>query len=255
MAKISIGKNTYICPGCFNDLSTKEVLYFCELTCSHLTRREILHRLAYRLTGAPLFVYFNISEVQRLQVEDSYEWIFTDVLTRQNKVPSINHKGKIYYGYGNNFENVLVKEWMVADSALRKFQQSREEADRNKFIAALYRPARTDGKTYQDPREPFDEKKCEQNEVDISTLPGYIKLAITINYAGVRAQTVADFPNVFKGGGSGTDFGIPGMVHDLSGPELGTVKDIEDGWFIRNLFWIAQKNEIRRMEQKQKQNA
>jgi hypothetical protein len=38
------------------------------------------------------------------------------------------------------------------------------------------------------------------------------------------------------------------MIHDLAGAELGTVKDIEKKWTIRNLCFIIQKNEIRRME-------
>jgi hypothetical protein len=59
-----------------------------------------------------------------------------------------------------------------------------------------------------------------------------------------------DFKNVFKGGGKGRDFGIPGMIHDMAGPEIGTVNEIQKNWFIRNLLFIAEKNEVRRMEKK-----
>jgi len=250
MPKITIGKNTYIGPDKFDQLTSKQLLHFCALSVKGKTRREILRALSYRLTGAPAYVYFKMNELQRIQLEDTYDWIFQDITTRTNKIPCFKHSGVIYYGYGNNLENITVKEWMVADAAAQRYQKNKNDADLNTFLAATYRPQRSDGKNYGDIREPFEEEKCKAREPLFSSIPAPLKMAIFINYAGVRAETVKDFPNVFKGAGAGKNFGMPGMVHDMAGPELGTVKEIEEQWMIRNLFFIAEKNEIRRMEAK-----
>lgn len=59
-----------------------------------------------------------------------------------------------------------------------------------------------------------------------------------------------DFHHAFSRKGEGRNFGIPGMIHDMAGAELGTVEEVQKKWYIRNLLFIANKNEVRRQEMK-----
>lgn len=250
MPTIQIGNKTFHGKSNFDELSSEHLLYFCDLYSQKLTKTQILKRLAFKLTGAPATDYIKMNIIQRHEVENAYNWIFAEHFTIENKIKSFKIDGVEYYGYDNNFENIKVEEWMVADSAARKYQREKSVADLNKFIAALYRPHRTDGVKHGDPREIFDEYKCQAAEAAIEKLAPKYKYAILLNYAAIRSKMVKDFPNVFKGKAKGRDFGIPGMVHDMAGPELGTVHEIQKKWFIRNLLFIAEKNETRRIEQK-----
>lgn len=249
--ELKIGKHIYYPPGSFDELSNDQFLFFCHLASNKNSRSEILHKITFPFSKAPARIYFVMNEIQQKQVEESFSWIFSEVSTRTNKVPTFTINGTTYHGYSDNLENVLVKEWMVADHALTSYHRTKDESYLIKFIAASYRPHRTDGIVFGDLRIPFDEHRCIEEEDKIRKhLPAKYRLAILLNYIGIRSHTVKDFPNVFKGGGKGKDFGMPGMIHDMSGPELGTVKEIEDLWMIRNVFAIAEKNEQRKIENK-----
>jgi hypothetical protein len=191
---------------------------------------------------------------QVTNIAQSLDWVFTESYPSKNMIPTVVSGGVKLYGPGDGFRHVLVKEWLCADPVIRVYQKEKSIKSLDKLVCFLYRPERADGVMSGDRREHFDEFVCMDRLDLIAKLSHAEKLAIAMNYIGMWTQVVADFKRAFSGGGSGKNFGVPGMVHDLAGPELGTVQEIESNWTIRNLLWIVEKNETRRLEAKSRNN-
>jgi len=249
MNTLLIGDKKYLAVSSWKESRAEHLLFFCLLQTKKYSRDKILERFAYRFTGAGARTYFQMNKLQRRQWEGMFDWIFTDQLPARNFFPQVRVRWEVFAGPGDGLDNVLVEEWMIADPAARHYLKSSDEKSLNRMIACMYRPLVKERKS-MDPRIAFNEYDCERRIKHVARMPRHLKQALLLNYIGMRRQMQEDFPNVFRGKSSGTNFGIPGMIHDMSGPELGTVQEIQQSWTIRNLLFVAEKNERTRLEQK-----
>lgn len=239
------------CESEFKELSAKQLIYFAGLYAKKLSKSEVLNMFSYKFRKMSFRLFWKMNKYQRADLAAAYSWLYGEYCSGKVIITSFKHKGRTYYGPSDNLSNVLVEEWMNADPAARNYQASKDEKFLSALIAHLYRP-KAKHPHVSDQRELYDENTCNDRISTMSKIPQSIRMGILLNYAAIRQQMAKDFPEVFSGGGSGKNFGIPGMIHDMAGPELGTITEIQKQFTIRNLLFIAQKNEIRRKTKKSK---
>lgn len=246
MIEVRIGKHRTEIASNWEEATGNQLLYFCYLRRKNFNRDEILTRTTYMWSKFKPWVYFKMNAVQRVSLQQKLDWVFESAPPSKQCIPVYRYHFRKWYGPGDKLRHVLVKEWMIADAGMTKWFKSQDERSLHEAIACLYRPARSIAN--EDMREVFDWERCRLRAEDVALWPAHVKDAIALNYCGMRMGLEKDFPHVFNGEKtSRKNFGIPGMLHDMAGPETGTIKDLE-GWKIRDLLFIAEKNEVRRIE-------
>lgn len=241
MNVFTIGGKDYTAPSAFSELNGDQLLYFAELYAQHLPAAEILRKVSKRWLNWNYKTYRKISEVQLSQIAwDGFSWLYDEFVHGENLLPEIMVNGETYYGFHAKLDEVKVIEFALADAALKRYQKTKSERELLTIIALLYRPA-NGSVHYGDLREEFIEARC-LSRINLieNHVPKKYWYAVMFNYTAVRRFMQKEFKEVF-GEGSGPDFGIPGMVHEMSGPELGTVDYIMHKMNIRNLLFFARK--------------
>lgn len=247
MNEIQIGARIFQAPASWQEASGKHLLYFFKLKEKGFSRHEILKRVSYLWPQLPASAYLLTNLFQRAAIAESFEWIFSCEPPSSQLIPVIRAGMIKLHGPGHELNFVMVDEWMEADSEITKYMSTKKIEHLNKAISILYREE-AKVKTSKDIRVPFSEIYAEKNVKRCSKILPHIKQAILFNYLGMRLKMEKDFSHAFSGKGGGKNFGIPGMIHDMAGAELGTVEEVQKKWYIRNLLFIANKNEIRRQE-------
>jgi hypothetical protein len=200
--------------------------------------------------------YRKLNQIQLDEIANNcFQWLYTSHNSAANLINSFEINNVIYYGYSEKLKHVKVIEFAIADAYVKKFQKTKNERDLLSMIACYYRPADPDI-NYGNRREKFIEDKAIAN-VDLfeKQLPRKFWYSIFLNYVALRHNLQEEFKEVFTGTSSGQNFGIPGMVHEMSGPELGTIQHIENEWDIRNLLFIAKKIKLTQKKKKQPTNS
>ena len=236
MQKIKINSISIIYPNCWNDLTKDQLLFIVRIFKLKYDDLEFKIRTAFYLLNikvssgdstfrAPDVLHMiqlhnadplYISNQQILFIANSISFLthtYTDEKDKQflslnssltiNKIPSFKHKGKLYYGAGENLFNITFDEYLEADNHFMNFLKSNEEIHLNKLIASLYRPM---SKNYKhnsadstgDNRQPFNSNIIDYNADIFNSLDPDYKIAISLFYNGCRQFISNNFKNVFN---------------------------------------------------------
>lgn len=251
MNVFTIAGKEYSAPSAFSELTADQLLYFSELYAQNLPASDILRKVSMRWITWNYSIYRKLNNVQRLQISRTgFEWLYGEYAHSNNLIKSFWMDGVEFFGYLDKLVDVKVVEFAVADAALKSYQKTKSDDDLLMLVACLYRP-KDKSKEFGDVREPFNEDKCRARiEKMKDLLPKKYWYAILFNFTAVRRFVQNENRDVFGSGGSGPDFGIPGMVHEMSGPELGTVDYIMNEMSIRNLLFFAKKIKLTSKQKK-----
>ncbi|WBO86245.1 hypothetical protein [Hymenobacter yonginensis] len=165
-------------------------------------------RLLSVVSGAPLELLIELPEVQVRQLYSLTDFLFSDEhpLTRQ-LLPELRvatPRPLTLAGPGDALSGVHFGEFIFADTyfCLYAKRQSAEAFDH--FLAALYRPMRTDKGLRPghpdwsgDARQRFNEHNVGYFARYMHQVPDVDRLSILLWYRGCRQQLVAEYPDVF----------------------------------------------------------
>lgn len=176
------------------------------------------------------------------------DWVFDEkkIITKQ-LIPSY----RSYHGPTSEFDNLRMKEFHMTERYYKEIVNSENEdveASLNNLVAVLYRPAKG---FYNKKRDPDGDIRIDFNHNEIpfharkaARWPMKVKQAIFLWYGGCRQQLEDNNPLVFKTPSSSDfesqfDTGMYGVMRNLAGDKLGTVKEIEEMYVVEAMVEIG----------------
>lgn len=130
----------------------------------------------------------------------------------ESLLPTLRVQRETWIGPRDRLANLTVKQWGFADAMYARWATKPEHEALRLVVATLYHPA---GSSWSN--DYLEHHAIQLRHVHRDTL-----LAAAFNYAGLRAQVVAQYPKVFRGG-TADSRGIHGLIVDLAGDKFGTV--------------------------------
>lgn len=108
------------------------------------------------------------------------------------------HKGVVYAGWTGLMNNVLIKEWIYADTVFQKFVESGNEEYLQLLTGCLFRPKSKSTNDLYDYRDPYTEAQVLPIAEKLDGLPKDVLYAVYLQYVGHRALLCKRYPNVFS---------------------------------------------------------
>jgi hypothetical protein len=195
----------------------------------------------------PFQICFIESSCDRSCIEH-IDWVFDEkkVITKQ-LIPS--YKG--YHGPTSEFDNLRMKEFHMSERYYKEIVNEENEdveASLNNLVAVLYRPGKRFYNKKKDKdgdiRIDFNHNKLPYYSKKIARWPVKVKQAIFLWYGGCRQQLEDNNQLVFKTPSaidfeSQFDTGMYGVMRNLAGDKLGTVKEIEEMYVVEAMVEIG----------------
>jgi hypothetical protein len=244
-------------PGCWNELTNKQLIQAAKVLGSTLPRDEMRMRLLMVLVNVPWYslraywLWFKLDEDALPDLLSLTDFLFDTNDLTDWKIKWVKPFGApTYYGPFNRLSNITLHEFSYADTAFNAYLETEDMHQLNKLIAVLYRPAIDH--SANDVREPFDQYKLEKRARKIARLSWPVRLAILYNWIGCRSMITDMFPKIFsQKDGKASKFGWADVIVSTAGQKFGTVDQTADA----NLFniLIHHKQQIEEQEELQKQ--
>jgi hypothetical protein len=188
-------------------------------------------RLLHELTGMSdaEFAELEVSDLLSLQADDlgvdrvallpQLAWAMEEPRWHESMVPELTVQGVVWKGPEDRLKNFSLKRWGLTDGLLQRFASAEaSEKDLNNLLGCLYHRA----------DEPWNNEDVEERGAHLGEhVADRAKLAMVLNYRGLRSWFAAYYPKCFKGGEADTR-GILGMVVRLAGPKFGDVLATEN---------------------------
>ncbi len=225
MTAVKFKNDTYILPGSWDEIATKDLLTLSRLVISTKEKYPILFKLALsimnmrmamsysvHLKGEPHYFIrrgikklYLVSASQMAVVTRCLEFIFDEnsIMPRLKKNPfpilKISLLSRLY-GPADGLTNMSLSEFMSAEIERDAFLRTQSDNNLNRFLAILWRPKifrHADG----DPRAPLNQDSIEYRAQRISKLKPHIKQVMIWFYLGVLYFLENKFDKVFSSNG------------------------------------------------------
>jgi hypothetical protein len=219
-------------PGNWNELNRDQLLSFASIVRDNMELEEIKVKMLFLFTkikvlerdsvkidnidhfwlkyGKKKFLVsaYSLAFIARLNLvffreTQESRYIVYSLLTR-NLISVIDINGKKLHGPADGLSNILLKEYIHAETFYTEYFKTNSENALNNLIAVLYRPA---GKTKPDSinfsgdlREPFNDFLTETYAQITRKITPDIKRAVLWYYEGCKRHIANLFPKVFKEG-------------------------------------------------------
>jgi hypothetical protein len=218
MITVRINNRYYSIPREWNELTASQLVDCLDVIYGSWSADKKQLALVRILSGISRW-RFQLADVDEL-AEYFYllEFLFTSNTLTKNLFPAYGP----FYGPGNNFNNVIVSEYIFSESHYQLYKEHGDQADLDMLIAVLYRPGKSvlkynysinpDG----DYRIKFNDNLIEYHARRIRHWPASIKNAILHYYEGCRGQLVACYEDVFGGSGDPAKRGMLSLVVSMA---------------------------------------
>lgn len=243
----------------WDELTKKELLDYSDALL-HYKDDELCITILHRFLKFPSEVFFSMQMHEIRDLFPTITYLFPNELSSIRLIiDEIQSRFRLctFYGPGLNFRNMTVGEFAFADSYLLKYKQSKDVNDLNTLLAAIYRPASIAGAFRfflkdADVRVMFNDRIAKRSAKRFRNIPEHIKKAAMFNFLSMRTYVVKTNPELFKTDGESENiFGWAGVMYNLAGSELGTLKDIQQ-MLLFNALTIMKKLEHDRIEMEKK---
>jgi len=248
MTIIEINKRLYTVPTCWNELTRRQLLDVMKIIYSPLlfTIEAAYLKLLKTITGMGWYHFFSapITELE--------EYLYlVDFLFKENElVKQVIPVYKNMYGPADDFNNLIMAEFIFTEDIYLKFCDSKKE-DINlldQLVAILYRPTK---KAYDhklnkdgDPRMPFNENICIYNAKKcVRRWPANVKHAILHWYQGCQQKLINEIKEFSTGDeGDPAKYGLLSVMRSIA--EKGIHGDFEkvEKMYVR--MWVMELSEM-----------
>ncbi len=181
-------------------------------------------------------VFFALTTVQKVQLNWLTLFLYQEKneLTK-NLLPSFKIPfGKRLYGLGDNFDNLIGSEFIIADNHFFNYFSSGNTADLDKFVACLYRPKRKNYNPHSpdfkgDIREDFNSFLVDARAKKLAKVSLAKKLMAYTYYIGCRTEWEEMYPYVFpkETGEQSLNYGWLEALYKNAGEKFGTLEQTE----------------------------
>lgn len=223
MTTIEINKKYHTLPTAWNELSGRQLVYCMVLFSRTMSDARLQLELIRLLSGISPWQFFRAQVSELSEYFYLLDFLFKENTLTKNLLP--NHKD--FFGPADDLSNLIVSEYIFAESHYQQYKEQKSIADLNNLCAVLYRPAKANYDIETNPdgdvREAFNENLIGYYGSKISHWPTEVKLAILHFYEGCRIKLEADNPDVFGGGGDPLKRGILSVAINVA--DAGTFGD------------------------------
>lgn len=206
-------------PTHWNELSKKQLLAIAQILYGANDINKTILQLLKILTGMK-WIRFLRAPAAELQ---EFIYLVYFLINKNELTKQLLPCYKKFYGPADDFNNLLMCEFVFAEDFFLRYQQSEEKEKKllDELIAVLYRPGKwqydlvknVDG----DPRIPFNENICHwHGNKEISKWPVHIKNAILTWYKGCREKLISDNSEIFNGAGEPAKYGLLSVIRSIA---------------------------------------
>lgn len=221
MNKFFLDKREIKVPGCWNELSARQLLAVIKILQAGIPEKEAKLLLLPVLIEIPAKVRYKWQKLNIEQIDEMLlftDFIFGENELTENKLPKI---GKLY-GPANIFESICFLEFIQADTALMNFQNSKKQAYLDRLCAILYRPKiknldRKNPDWRGDIREKYSDYNLPERTKTTAKWKPEHKIAALLWYTACRLKLSEKYSDLFGKGGKADNFGWPGILRRLAG--------------------------------------
>ena len=204
----------------WNDLTSKQLLYVCELYLLNLTELKFKTWVFLNFTGVKalpkqiiadrVYYFFKKKRTRFSLTAEEFHWflhsadfLLSDSHLTKNLFPQIRIFNKRFFGPSNSCYNISVHEFMFAEKMIDLFHVSKDKKYLRKLCAILYRQQK---KNYNpkspdfngDRRETFNDFTFERRARLFRFLSAKKQYAVYIFYIGCRNALIEKHPYLFN---------------------------------------------------------
>lgn len=232
----------------FNELTGDQLLYFIRQKQSGIENEEVLKKTTLYLLGDAVKLK-KIKQAELIDLSNAHAFLFDECDLRKQLIPQITfdtpfRKNVVLYGPDEALTNCRFLEFLKANTYLLQHFKTKKQEYLDKFIACLYRPAKenydpesviADG----DRRERFNDVVIEHRAKTTQWIPAHIKEAIDLFFRGCCLFLQEFFYDAFSGSGGKNQYGVHGIIDQLSGEKWRSPEDVENELLYRVLIGIC----------------
>jgi hypothetical protein len=286
MHRLTINNIPYSIPGSWNELTQQQLLQLVTMYNKKYNLVELSVKLLLVITGLKVvFIdkyeakgsditseafefrhgshHFIIDIKDIIHAASKLDFLFHIEEIKGQKVYSLNSKlsrnlfpeiifgmplfREIWHGPADNFTNMILSEFIHAETAFDKLLSTSDEKYLDHLIAILYRPAgklkTKDPEFRGDIREPFNDFIIDNRASLSHMIRDDIKIAILLFYTGSRYALTKIFPEVFSGSGSAdtdTFRSYMGLIETLANYDITKKEEIRNAYLYDVLLTMNQ---------------
>lgn len=222
-------------PSLFAEITRWHLEIIAEVLNSEADPERHPEMIMYRWLNIPWNIYNEIDIVYRKQISLLCAFVFADNTLGKVLVPEIIHKGVKYFGPEDSFKNISFLEWILGETALKKYQATKKEKHLDEIVYCMYRPNRKDidvlSSNYRgDLREPLNQFSYENKAEVFFDLPKKLKTMALITMIGNRNNVIHRFDAVFADAedrGVEDIYGWAGVIRSMANGKWSSDAEIE----------------------------
>lgn len=206
MNNLTIDNKSYLLPGSYNELSSKQLIQIAGVMLKKLPGKSFVPFLLILLNiKYKIFLYWKfltkINRQQMNQMQPLTQFIFSETSIQKNVIPQIKHKGKIYIGPTDELKSLSVYEYIFAEKHYLDYYRTEKPESLDLLIAALYRPSNKLNHNHEDFdgdfRIKFSDDSAKIRAKELADLDFQTKYAIWILFGGMLCHLRNHFPTLF----------------------------------------------------------
>lgn len=258
MKQILISKKYYNFPETWNELTGDQLVQVLQVLEKDWPAEKKLLRLVQRLAGlsSRRFLFADVDEIAE------YFYLLQFLLEGNTLTKNLLPEYKGFYGPADSLSNLLVKEYIYAESYYLAYKEQGSLLDLDNLVAVIYRPGK-EHYDYQlnpdgDQRIAFNENLIGHYGSQLHHWSLEVKQAIVHWFEGCRLKMIEDYSDVFSGdGGEPAKRGMLSIVVGMAETAtFGTFQQVEQlnlHTFMIGLSEAVEKSRL--MEQQLKKTA
>lgn len=190
-----------------------KTLFFCLITGFKFSRFAKLFKLSYNDEDT----FWN-EGVELITLIEAVDPLFEKITLEKSKIKRYG----LFFGPSDRLKNMKLKQYRFSDPFFTACMENDLKADLvDELICHLYRPFNL----------PFSDKLLRISMWFVKRWKPEVKLAMLLNYMGLRNGLATEYPALFSGSSSDADFDplwVQKMIYDMPSDKFGNLEAVEN---------------------------
>ena len=224
-------------PESFLEFTRRDLLLFCYTITGEFKKKNMAGLcLLYRMLDIPAKIFFRLKNYQTDQIFATIgytgkdplcfdRWLLPRIWTRSLLALQLGPKGLL--------EDISLLQLSHAEACAEQYRTTKDPKQLHLMCSVLYQPLSPLRWTLyslgilNDLKRPYYASKSEKAVSRFKNIPEHLLLAVHFNFIGIMEFFKTEFPSIPRTASEQQGHGWLGLIYELSGPQLGTVDELE----------------------------
>ena len=125
----------------WDELSARALIAYADAVCKGLSGINLVMTVLFKWLKLPAPAFFNINKSELDDLAGTLQFLFDKKISTSKLIlQKIRHRGRTYFGPGEEWCNLTVAEYSYAEGMYDAFAETKEDKYLHNLIACLYRP-------------------------------------------------------------------------------------------------------------------